>query len=71
MEKSNKEEKEEQGCYLRREFSYSKFEQRIILPDNINHDGIHAEVKNGVLSIEIPKISEEEIQKNEKLIEIK
>src|SRR5690554_1779214 len=40
MEKSNKEEKEEQGCYLRREFSYSKFEQRIILPDNINHDGI-------------------------------
>ena len=70
MEKSNKEEKEEQGCYLRREFSYSKFEQRIILPDNINHDGIHAEVKNGVLSIEIPKISEEEIQKNEKLIEV-
>ena len=71
MEKSQKEEKKEEGSYLRREFSYSKFEQRIILPDNINHESISAQVENGVLFIEIPKITEEEAQKNEKLIEIK
>lgn len=71
MEKSQEEEKKEEGSYLRREFSYSKFEQRIILPDNINLDGINAQVENGVLLIEIPKITEEEAQKNEKLIEIK
>lgn len=71
MEKSQKEEKKEEGSYLRREFSYSKFEQRIILPDNINHESINAQVENGVLLIEIPKITEEEAQKNEKLIEIK
>lgn len=71
MEKSQKEEKKEEGSYLRREFSYSKFEQRIILPDNIKHDSISAQVENGVLLIDIPKITEEEAQKNEKLIEIK
>lgn len=71
MEKSQKEEKKEEGSYLRREFSYSKFEQRIILPDNINHESISAQVENGVLLIDIPKITEKEAQKNEKLIEIK
>ncbi len=71
MEKSQKEEKKEEGSYLRREFSYAKFEQRIILPDNINYDGINAQVENGVLLIDIPKITEKEAQKNEKLIEIK
>ncbi|NMA75073.1 MAG: Hsp20/alpha crystallin family protein [Bacteroidales bacterium] len=71
MEKSKEDKKEKEGCYLRREFSYSKFEQRIILPDNINFDGINAQVENGVLLIEIPKVTEEEAQKNEKFIEIK
>mgnify|MGYP003765956671 FL=1 len=71
MEKSKEDKKEKEGCYLRREFSYSKFEQRIILPDNINYEGINAQVENGVLLIEIPKITEEEAQKNEKFIEIK
>ena len=64
MEKSQKEEKKEEGSYLRREFSYAKFEQRIILPDNINYDGINAQVENGVLLIDIPKITEKEAQKN-------
>ena len=37
MEKKteNKEEKKE-GRYLRREFSYSKFQQTMILPDNVD-----------------------------------
>ena len=43
MEKKteNKEEKKE-GRYLRREFSYSKFQQTMILPDNVDKEKISA-----------------------------
>jgi len=42
--------------YLRREFSYSKFEQTLILPDDVDKDKISARVENGVLTVELPKI---------------
>ena len=72
MEKKteNKEEKKE-GRYLRREFSYSKFQQTMILPDNVDKEKISAAVENGVLSVQLPKISEEEVKKAEKQIEVK
>ena len=72
MEKKteNKEEKKD-GRYLRREFSYSKFQQTMILPDNVDKEKISAQVENGVLAIELPKLSEEEIKKPERTIEIK
>ena len=65
MEKKveNKEEKKD-GRYLRREFSYSKFQQTMILPDNVDKE-------KGVLTIDLPKLSEEEIKKPERTIEIK
>ena len=66
----NKEEKKD-GRYLRREFSYSKFQQTMILPDNVDKEKISAQVENGVLAIELPKLSEEEIKKPERTIEIK
>ena len=72
MEKKteNKEEKKE-GRYLRREFSYSKFQQTMILPDNVDKEKIAASVDNGVLNIELPKLSEEEVKKPNRQIEIK
>ena len=72
MEKKteNKEEKKE-GRYLRREFSYSKFQQTMILPDNVDKEKISAAVENGVLSVQRPQISEEEVKKAEKQIEVK
>jgi len=72
MEKKqeNNEEKKN-GRYLRREFSYTKFQQTMILPENADKDRIAAKMENGVLSIDIPKKTEEEIKKAEKLIEIK
>ena len=72
MEKKteNKEEKKE-GRYLRREFSYSKFQQTMILPDNVDKEKISAAVENGVLNVQLPKISEEEVKKAEKQIEVK
>lgn len=42
--------------YLRREFSYSKFEQTLILPDDVDRNKIAARVESGVLTVELPKI---------------
>lgn len=60
MEKKNENHEEgKKGRYLRREFSYSKFQQAMILPDDVDKDKIGAEVHNGVLNIELPKLVKE------------
>ena len=41
--------------YLRREFSYSKFQQAFTLPDDIETAKISARMADGVLTIDIPK----------------
>jgi HSP20 family protein len=56
--------------YLRREFSYSKFRQTMLLPENVNKDKIEAKVEHGVLRINLPKLTENEIQKKQRSIEI-
>jgi len=71
MEK--KVENEEKGKnarkYLRREFSYSKFEQTLGLPDNVDKAKIAANVKHGILYIELPKLTQEE-KKTNRIIEV-
>ncbi len=71
-EEENPEKEKEQGkhTYLRREFSYSSFRQRLLLPDNVNVNDITAKMENGVLTIEIPKKTEEEKRQNMRCIEI-
>ena len=68
--KDNEGEKKE--CrYIRKEFSYSKFSQTLLLPDNVNKENIEAQVNNGVLSVIIPKL-EKDLAKDEKReIEVK
>ena len=51
-------EKERKGKFLRREFSYSQFQQTLILPENVNKEKIEARQANGVLTITIPKAHE-------------
>ena len=46
--------------YVRREFSYTNYEQTYILPDEVDKDAISAKVEDGILSIELPKIKREE-----------
>ncbi len=53
--KKEDEQKENKGRYLRREFSYSKFEQTLVLPEDIDKDKISAKVTDGVLRILLPK----------------
>ena len=72
MEKKNETKEEDKGNkkYLRREFSYSKFEQALILPDDVEKDKINANVTDGVLTIELPKRTPEEKAKINRVIEI-
>lgn len=60
MEKKVENEDKENKKYLRREFSYTKFQQSLYLPDNVDKEKITANVANGVLTIELPKYSQEE-----------
>lgn len=73
MEKKteSKPDKKEEHKYLRREFSYSKFQQTLVLPDNIDKENIEARVENGVLNITIPKVIPVPEEKKIKEIEIK
>lgn len=70
MEKKNETEDKENKKYLRREFSYSKFEQRLVLPEDVEKDKINANVSDGVLTIELPKRTPEEKAKVNRVIEI-
>ena len=72
MENKNekKEEDKENKKYLRREFSYSKFQQSLVLPDDVEKDKIGAAVNNGVLTIDLPKRQPEEKAKVNRSIEI-
>ena len=66
---TNEEDKQNKK-YLRREFSYTKFQQALVLPDDVEKDKINANVNNGVLTIELPKRTPEEKAKINKVIEI-
>ena len=69
--KEEKKDENKEARYLRREFSYSKYQQTLILPDVVDKDKIDAKVENGVLTIELPKRKPEETVKTTKTIEIK
>lgn len=69
-EGDDKENKKE-SRYLRREFSYSKYQQTLILPNDVDKEKIDATVNDGVLTIELPKRTQEEKEKATKVIEIK
>lgn len=64
-------DKQHKGTYLRREFSYTQFQQSLLLPDNIERDKITACVENGVMTIEIPKKKVSETAAAARQIEVK
>ena len=71
MEKKDEnEENKKNGRYLRREFSYTKFQQTLILPDDVDREKIGAHVENGVLHIDLPKFTQEEKEKAKRVIDI-
>ena len=61
-QKQEHKEEDKNTRYLRREFSYSKFEQTLILPDDVEKTKISAKVENGVLTVELPKVEETKVK---------
>ena len=60
--KEEKKEEDKNARYLRHEFSYSKFEQTLLLPDDVKKEDITAKVEHGVLTVELPKAVEEKVK---------
>lgn len=67
-EENKKDEKKEH--YLRREFSYSNYEQSYTLPEDVSKEKISAKVEDGILNITLPKLAKEEEKKAQRKIEI-
>ena len=70
MEKKAQEEKKENGHYLRREFSFAKFQQTMLLPDDAVRENISAKMENGVLTVNIPKEDRNKEENRNRMIEI-
>jgi HSP20 family molecular chaperone IbpA len=51
--KQHKEDKSEK--FHRMESFYGNFERRFSLPENVNADAVHCEIKDGILTVHIPK----------------
>ena len=66
-----KEEDKKECRYLRKEFSYSKFSQTLLLPDNADKERIEAQVNNGVLKVVIPKLEKVKAEDEKREIEVK
>ena len=66
-----KEEDKKECRYLRKEFSYSKFSQTLLLPDNADKEKIEAQVNNGVLKVVIPKLEKVKAEDEKREIEVK
>ena len=63
-------EEEKKHHYLRREFSYTNYEQDYTLPEDVDKDNIEAKVENGILTVTMPKETKEEQKKATRAIEI-
>ena len=60
--KEERKEDDKNARYMRHEFSYSKFEQTLLLPDDVKKEDITAKVEHGVLTVELPKAIEEKVK---------
>ena len=52
-------EEEKKHHYLRREFSYTNYEQAYTLPEDVDKDNIEAKVENGILTVTLPRMQKE------------
>ena len=53
-------EEDKKQHYLRREFSFTNYQQNYTLPDDVDRERISARVEDGVLTIELPKLKKAE-----------
>ena len=67
---SNTEHESSHENFTRKEFSYESFQRSFRLPDTVNTQAIKADYKEGILTVELPKLKEA-IPEPKKTIEVK
>ena len=70
LDKKRENEEKNNGHYIRREFSFEKFQQTLILPDDVDREKIGAKVENGILKVNLPKPTIVKPEDKHKKIEI-
>ena len=68
--KVEKEDKEDNKNYVRRERFTGEVSRSFYVGDDIKEDEVKANFKNGILTLEVPKLSLEDKKKDKKYIEI-
>ena len=63
-------DKEEKGKFIRRERFFGECSRSFYIGDDISEEDIKASFKNGILSLEIPKVDETKKEQEKKYIEI-
>lgn len=61
-EKGKQEEAEKEG-YLRKERTFMRYYREIVLPQGVTEEGANAQLKNGVLTVTLPKTKQMESKK--------
>ncbi len=70
QKETKSEDKDKEGKYHRREFSYTSFSRSFTLPSSVDTEKIEAQYQNGLLNLTLPK-KEEAKRKGPRGIEIK
>ena len=68
--KVEKDDKDESKTYVRRERFTGEVSRSFYVGDDIKEDEVKASFKNGILTLEVPKLSLEDKKKDKKYIEI-
>ena len=68
--KTEKDEKDKEGHYIRKERYYGNFARSFYVGDAVTQDDIKAAFKDGILTLNVPKKEKEEKAEEKKLINI-
>ena len=66
----NSNDEEEKGKFIRRERYYGECSRSFYIGEDVHEDDIKATFKNGILSLDVPKVKEKEKKPEKKYIEI-
>lgn len=58
--KKNEESVNDKKKYLRKDFSYAKYERTFLLPEDVDRSLITAKVNDGILTVALPKVVKNE-----------